>query len=171
MEYKIRSVRTEDANKLFKMLCELDKETKFMLFEPNEREKNPNAINNLKSKVELVLTGGDLVLVVEKAEDIIGFLWAERGKLNRVVHTACLVVGIRSNYQDLGIGKSLFLEFDKWARVNNIIRVELTVEVGNDRAKHLYEINGFEVEGIRRSSMFVDGRFVDEYYMSKIYFD
>ena len=35
-------------------------------------------------------------------------------------------------------------------------------------AKHLYEKNGFVVEGIKRDAMFVDGNYVDEYYMAKL---
>jgi len=32
----------------------------------------------------------------------------------------------------------------------------------------LYEKNGFEVEGIKKKSVLVDGTFLDEYYMAKI---
>ena len=36
-------------------------------------------------------------------------------------------------------------------------------------AKHLYEKNGFEIEGIKKKSMLVDGVYVDEFYMAKLY--
>ena len=48
------------------------------------------------------------------------------------------------------------------------MRLELTVECVNTGAKHLYEKNGFIVEGVRPKSMKVNGKFVDEYYMGKI---
>jgi RimJ/RimL family protein N-acetyltransferase len=35
-------------------------------------------------------------------------------------------------------------------------------------AKHLYEKSGFVVEGIKKNAMFVDGEYVDEYYMAKL---
>ncbi|WP_341472958.1 hypothetical protein [Clostridium mediterraneense] len=39
--------------------------------------------------------------------------------------------------------------------------------------KKLYERNGFEIEGIKRKSIFMDGEYIDEYideyYMAKIY--
>lgn len=38
----------------------------------------------------------------------------------------------------------------------------------NEMAKHLYEKNGFIVEGVKKKSMIVDGTYVDEYYMAKI---
>ena len=39
----------------------------------------------------------------------------------------------------------------------------------NNIAKNLYEGNGFEIEGIKRKSIFMDGEYIDEYYMAKIY--
>ena len=57
---------------------------------------------------------------------------------------------------------------DLWAKTNNIVRLELTVECCNNTAKNLYEKNGFKIEGIRKKSMFVAGSFVDEFYMAKI---
>jgi len=45
----------------------------------------------------------------------------------------------------------------------------LTVVCENDIAKHLYEKNGFEIEGIKKKSMYIDKKYVDEYYMAKIF--
>ena len=47
-------------------------------------------------------------------------------------------------------------------------RLELTVICENSVAKHLYEKNGFEIEGIKRKSVLVDGKYLDEFYMAKI---
>ena len=62
-------------------------------------------------------------------------------------------------------------ELDKWARENNLTRLELTVVSSNIVAKHLYEKNGFEIEGTRKNAMIIDGKYVDEYYMAKLYKD
>ena len=39
----------------------------------------------------------------------------------------------------------------------------------NEAAKHLYEKNGFVVEGIKKNSIFMDGNYIDEYYMGKVF--
>lgn len=62
-------------------------------------------------------------------------------------------------------------ELDKWARENNLTRLELTVVSSNIVAKHFYEKNGFEIEGTRKNAMIIDGKYVDEYYMAKLYED
>ncbi|MEO2582607.1 GNAT family N-acetyltransferase, partial [Clostridium tertium] len=106
---------------------------------------------------------------IDDTENIIGFLSAQRGVPKRIRHTAYIVVGIREAFRGIGIGKKLFSELDIWAKENDITRLELTVVCRNNVAKHLYEQNGFKVEGIKKNSMIVDGKYVDEYYMAKLY--
>ncbi len=61
-----------------------------------------------------------------------------------------------------------FKQLDKWANEKGVTRLELTVMCINDAARHLYEKNGFVVEGTKKNSMVVDGTYVDEYYMAKL---
>jgi len=56
----------------------------------------------------------------------------------------------------------------EWAQGNNIKRLELTVMKHNQAGIALYKKHGFEIEGIKKSSMLVNGSYVDEYYMAKI---
>lgn len=44
---QIRKVKIEDASNLLDMLLCLDKETTYMLFEPDERTKDPTKITNI----------------------------------------------------------------------------------------------------------------------------
>ena len=140
-----------------------------MLYEPGERRERMKDLNRLKANLEAAENGDDLLLAaVNEKEEIVGYIWAERGKLNRIRHTAYIVTGILRAYRGQGIGTQLFQLLDAWARANEIIRLELTVECTNTGAKHLYEKQGFQVEGIRSKSMKVNGILVDEYYMAKI---
>lgn len=47
-------------------------------------------------------------------------------------------------------------------------RLELTVICENEAAKRLYLKSGFEIEGVKRKSVCVDGAYLDEYYMARI---
>lgn len=163
---KIRKCEINDADNMLKMLLELDKETEYMLFEADER---PNDVNRVKAMINQSANGDNLLLIATEEDDIIGFLSAQRGIPRKIKHTAYIVVGIREKFRGKGIGKKLFLELDLWAKENNISRLELTVMCPNSIAKQLYEKNGFEVEGIKRNSIFMNGKYIDEYYMSKIY--
>ncbi|AQR93476.1 GNAT family N-acetyltransferase [Clostridium saccharoperbutylacetonicum] len=162
----VRKAKLEDANNLLSMLLALDKETKYMLLEPDERN---NDVSRVEGMIQQSINGGNLLLVSEEGNNIVGFLSAQRGILKRINHTAYIVVGIREFQRGKGIGSKFFSELDLWAKENSIIRLELTVMCPNIVAKHLYEKNGFEVEGIKKRSMLVDGEYVDEFYMAKLY--
>lgn len=164
----IRPIQVEDAEPFFDMMCLLDGETPFMMYEPDEREKTTDA-TELREKINDAASMGDFLLIAEESDkNIVGYIWAERGRMNRILHTAYIVVGIREAYQHQGIGTRFFRELDEWARKNSIVRLELTVECANTAARHLYEKNGFVVEGRRMRSMKLGNDFVDELYMAKL---
>ena len=163
---EIRKIQMEDAYNYLDMLLNLDNETKFMMFEPGER---PTDINIAKNIIDKSINGDNLVLVAIDGENIIGFLSVQKGGHKRIKHIGYVVVGIREKYRSMGIGSKLFSELDIWAIENKITRLELSVICSNTIAKHLYEKNGFEVEGIKRNAMLIDDEYVDEFYMAKIY--
>ena len=60
------------------------------------------------------------------------------------------------------------MESEAYASVHGLHRLELTVMETNTRARSLYESMGYVVEGIKRDSLFVDDKFVDEIMMAKL---
>lgn len=161
---KIRKAKIEDSKSFLNMLLNLDKETEYMMYEENERPKDENRVKGIiNSSLE-----ENLLLLVED-RDIIGFLSAQRGIQKRVRHSAYIVVGIRDGYRGKGIGTELFKKLDLWAREKSIKRLELSVMCNNEIGKKLYEKIGFKVEGIKRNSMIVNGKYIDEYCMAKLY--
>ncbi|AAK80463.1 RimJ/RimL family protein N-acetyltransferase [Clostridium acetobutylicum] len=161
----IREIRPIDADAFWKMQYELDKETKYMMYEPGERVRN---LSFIKSLIEEAVEGNDLLLVAEEYGKIIGFISAERGVTRRVRHCAYVVVGVRKEFQGKGIGSKLFRKMNLWAERQKIKRLELTVVCDNEEAKRLYEKNGFSIEGIKKNSMFIDDEYVDEFCMAKL---
>ena len=162
----IRKAELEDSNNLLSMLLALDKETKYMLLEPEERD---NDVSRVQGMIDQSIKGSNFLVVAEDEGKIVGFLSAQRGMLNRIKHKAYIVVGIREAYRTKGIGTKFLGELDVWAKENRITRLELTVMCPNIAAKHLYEKNGFEIEGVKKCSMLVDGEYVNEFYMAKLY--
>lgn len=165
----IRPVTADDTVSFFEMMCLLDEETEYMMYEPGERRERTKDLSRLMANIEAAVSGGDLLLVAENdLGDIVGYIWGQRGDYNRVRHIAYVVVGIRETYRGQGIGTRLFELLEDWARENGVVRLELTVECPNEAAIRLYEKQGFVVEGTRSRAMKVNGEFVDEYYMAKI---
>ena len=168
-ECVIRPVTVDDTERFYHMMCRLDEETEYMMYEPGERQARTRDLSRLRAVVEGAASGADLLLVaVNDREEIIGYIWAERGKLNRMLHTAYIVIGIRRAFRRQGLGSQFLYRLDDWAESSGIVRLELTVECENTGAKTLYEKHGFQVEGLREKSMNINGRLVDEFYMGKI---
>lgn len=162
---KYRTLSKIDAERFWEMMNQLDHETKYMLYEPGERTKN---IPRIESFIQNSVEGEDFLLVAETDNRIVGYISAEKGGLNRIAHSAYIVVGILMDYRGKGIGTEFFRRLNLWAEEKNITRLELTVICENEAAKRLYENNGFEIEGIKRKSVLVDGNYLDEFYMAKI---
>ena len=160
---EIRRLIDTDAKAFYNCLKIIDSETDFMMFEPDERVWNEEKIvKNLKDE-------NNLFLGAIEDEKIVGFLSAQRGAFRRIRHTAYVIIGIQKNYCNRKIGTKLFEMLDDWAIKNGIIRLELTVECENKLAIKLYEKMGFSIEGTKKKTMYVNGKYVDEYMMSKIF--
>jgi len=165
-EMIIRKIELGDAENFLEMQLALDKETKFMMFEPGER---PNDVNRVRGMIQREEAANNLMLVAEIDSKIVGFLSVQRGIPNRIKHSAYIVVGVCETYQRQGIGTRFFEELEFWAKNNEVARLELTVMCHNSGAKHLYEKNGFVIEGTKKNSLLVDDKYVDEYYMAKFF--
>lgn len=161
----IREAEMKDAEQFLKMLKQLDTETKFMLYDPGERK---TTIDDIKKKIENSRETNSLILAAEQNGTIAGYLTADREPYNRVLHCAYIVVGILKDYRGMGIGTQLFEKLEAWARSNGITRLELTAMTHNKTAVGLYQKMGFEIEGVRKNAMTVDGEYVDEYYMGRV---
>lgn len=160
--------KPEDAQRYWNLLNALDHETEFMLYEPGERTPN-------LSRIEGMLTDAQeypeftFVLCAEHEAELVGFISASRDARARTAHSAYIVCGIREKFRRQGLGTKFFHLLDVWARQNNIHRLELTVVAENIPAINLYLKSGFTIEGTARHAFRLNGRYIDEYHMSKIY--
>lgn len=164
-----RKLQINEAQNFWNLMNQLDDETKYMLYEPGERKEKACDIARIEHLINESLQGDNLLLVAEENERLIGYISAQKGNLNRIAHSAYIVVGILKNYTNQGIGKEFFKYLDLWAIDRKVSRLELTVVCENDIARHVYEKSGFVIEGTKRKSVFVDGKYLDEYYMAKIF--
>lgn len=161
----IRQPNLNEAQKLWDMMNALDGQTNFMLYEYGERPKTT------VPQVNFITAAKENRAFLEAAfdgEKIVGYLMANRGATKRNRHSAYIVTGILSDYQGQKIGSRFFEKLIEWAIRNEVTRLELTVVCVNERAVSLYKKYGFEIEGVKRNSLKIDGVYADEFYMSKI---
>ncbi|WP_410771953.1 GNAT family N-acetyltransferase [Fontibacillus sp. BL9] len=166
MDVIIRNIREEDAEAFLELCLTLDKETEFMLLEPGERRITPE---EQRQKIAALLAADHSMIFVAEADgQLAGYLGAYGSSYQRNRHSVYLVLGIRQAFSGQGVGTRLFTELQRWAEARNLHRLELTVMAHNEAAIALYKKAGFETEGIKKDSIRLGDRFVDELYMAKL---
>lgn len=163
----VREAIGKDAEQVIAVIKNAE-ESNLMLFRPGERkletEQFTKFIDNMNNKSHSAL------FIAEIEKTVVGYLIVQGNHMpSSVSHRAYIVVGIHSEYRGQKIGTALFSHLDDWAKEKNMHRLELTVMANNTAAIALYKKMGFEIEGTKKHSLYVDGEYMDEYYMSKIF--
>jgi RimJ/RimL family protein N-acetyltransferase len=162
----IREIRESDAEEFLNLCNRIDSETPFMMFEPDER---PTTIQDQKDEIRDILSrDNQMIFVAEKDNQLIGYLAAYGGKYKRNRQTVYIVTGILQGYTSQGSGTRLFEQLEEWAKKRKMHRLDLTVMVHNEAAVALYRKIGFEIEGRKKHSLFINNSYVDEYWMAKL---
>lgn len=140
-------------------------ETPFLLLDKDEVETGQAAVSRLQAQLD---AGETNIFVAKVAGSIIGFLASRRGAYRKNKHSLYLAMGVLTEEQGKGVGKSLLESIEVFARESGITRLELTTLVTNQAALKLYTKCGFEIEGTKRRALLLGGEYVDEYYMAKL---
>lgn len=162
---KIRDVEEQDAKAFLILLKEID-DSNNTLYNPGERsmtvEQQRKIIVAIKNNPRSVF------MVAEKNSQLVGYIGLIAEKLQRTKHIGRVVVGVSDQSRGLGIGTKLFQEIFKWVEGKEFTRLELTIIETNIVAIKLYEKMGFIKEGKRVNSLYIDGKFIDEWSMYKM---
>lgn len=162
----VREVKTSDANNLAVLIQQVDGSAQYMLWEEGERNIQPE--NQQKMLESMKNKDNSTILVAEDGNRLVGYLLVIGGSARRNRHSCYIVIGILKEYRGKGVGSQLFDELERWASKHKLRRIELTVVTRNKAGLSLYKKMGFEIEGTKRNSLFIDGQYLDEYYMSKL---
>jgi ribosomal protein S18 acetylase RimI-like enzyme len=84
-------------------------------------------------------------------------------------HCGVLGMGLLPPFRGRGIGKRLILCTLEAARACGLQRVELTVRENNKSAIELYKKVGFEIEGLQRHAVHVDGAYENVVFMAALF--
>ena len=162
----IRQIKESDAENFLNLCKRIDAETPYMMFEPGER---PTTIEDQRNEIRDILSrDNQTIFIAEKDDQLIGYLGAYGGRYKRNMQTVYVVTGILQGFTSQGLGTRLFEQLEEWAKKRKMHRLDLTVMVHNEAALALYRKVGFEIEGRKKHSLFINGSYVDEYWMSKL---
>ncbi|WCL80734.1 GNAT family N-acetyltransferase [Saprospira sp. CCB-QB6] len=167
MGYIIRAMKPQDAKAFIELLQTTDAESDFMLQEPGERKMNSFQVRMAVS------TGIHRIFLAEEEETgrLIGHIAGAfpYGQGERIKHAMHIGISILKEFWGQGLGNALFEALENWGQENGIHRLELTVMTHNERGVALYQKRGFEIEGTKKHSAKVNGQYIDEYLMAKLF--
>jgi RimJ/RimL family protein N-acetyltransferase len=160
----IREATQADAGAFINLRRTLFKETNFLLLEPSEYSPS------IQSEAAFIKAfnksaNSTILLVFDEYSTLIGFMGVAGGTTNRAAHKADIFMGILQAYWGRGVGRKLFDHLFIWMKDKNLIRLELTTAINNERALKLYQSIGFKLECIKEKDILIDGELRDEYQM------
>ncbi|WP_342534015.1 GNAT family N-acetyltransferase [Lysinibacillus sp. FSL K6-0057] len=161
----IREATRHDSEQIIAVMTNAEA-SNFMLFGPGERNLTHKPFGEYIDKLHH--SQHSALFVAEIDEQVVAYLIVQGNEPTRIAHRAYLVIGIHSDYRGRKIGTALFHHVENWAMDNGVHRLELTVMENNESDVALYKKMGFDIEGTKRDSLYVDGQYINEYYMSKL---
>lgn len=163
---KIRKAESHDAEQIVQVIKNAE-DSGYMMFNPGEREISAESFAKFIDALNANEKSG--VFIACEEHQVLGYLIVQNENPQRISHRAYMVVGVHSDSRGKGIGKSLFSHVIDWAKSVHLHRLELTVIAENASAVALYEKMGFEIEGVKKDSLYINDGYVDEYYMAKLF--
>lgn len=95
--------------------------------------------------------------------------WAEAHRLGakRLAHVAMVTVAVAAGWRGRGVGSELLASLERWARREQVRKLQLHVRAGNAGAIALYRRLGFVVEGVLTEQVAHGDGYEDEWVMGR----
>lgn len=159
--FQIRQARISDARNLMDLIQQLVTEGAAYLTDRLEY--------SLQQQVEYIANAGkdSIVLVAESNNKLIGWINLKRNFFPFRQHTGTIVMGVKQELQNQGVGSQLLSFIEPMALYIKIERLELGVRSRNLRACSFYKRHGFIEEGRRIHGVKNNNQYDDEIIMAK----
>lgn len=167
INFKTRKATINDAEHLTKFIIQLDNESDYLLFGPGERNIDIEVTKSYLKKINDNERSSVLIAENDNLE-IIGFICGETLNLKRAVHVMKANIGVLKDARGTKVARELAIKFIKTAKNSGILRIEVTVIKENKLSLNLCKKFGFEIEGLKKSSIKIGDKYHDEYLLAKL---
>lgn len=168
VEIIVSEAQQRDALSLQSLLVDVSVESDFILRDLTSSQMTNSDLIEFIQRQERSLNG--ICLLARLSDKVIGVLNVASSSDEYLEHVGDVFIAVHENYRGYGIGQLLCDAMIDWTENNQIIRrLELTVQVKNKCAIHIYKKYGFEIEGIQKRAIKTkDGEFRDVYAMARL---
>ena len=160
----IRPAQQSDAQTVIDLKQSVLQQSRFLLLEPDEYQPTLESEINFIQHYENA--ENSIFLLALDGDNAVGHIAAHANNYRRNRHNATVFMAVQQNYWGQGIGRRLLQRLLQWFEQSPLSRLELTTAIDNERAFSLYKSAGFELEGIKRQDIIIDGTPIDSYLMS-----
>lgn len=164
---EIRQATINDAARLSTFLTQLDCESEYLLYNPDERRIDTHSTKQYLTKI-CNSDKSAVFLALNNDGAIAAFIAGETPPFQRTSHTMKLVVGALKSHRGTGVGRMLSHALLEHAKKMRIIRLEAGVIIQNKLSLNLCKRMGMQIEGIKRHAMKIMDKYHDEYMLSLI---
>ena len=162
--FQIRGAEPNDLAALHELSMAVTRDGRGVVFTIGDMiAGGPRAAQRIAESNDPATRDDTLVLVATALGAIVGEASVHRLQPSFTRHVGVFSLEVHPAEQRRGIGRALMRASIEWAKTRGIERLELYVRRDNDRARALYESEGFALESIRaRFVRLPDGCYVDD---------
>ncbi|WP_088040768.1 GNAT family N-acetyltransferase [Bacillus sp. EAC] len=154
----IREAKKDDAKSIIDFYNIVGGETNFLSFGKNEFIRDLIEYQNFLESTSN--EENSIILLALKNNQIISIASINSSQKERTKHVGTLGIVVKKDYWGLSLGKMLMEYLIKWATQNKISKkIQLTCNEDNEKAILLYKNLGFEVEGVIKEDVFINGKY------------
>jgi ribosomal protein S18 acetylase RimI-like enzyme len=162
--FRIRHAEPNDEKRLHALSIAVTEDGRGVVFTVDDvKAQGPRAGQRIAESIAPATRDDTLVLVAVVESKVVGCASVKRLSPTFARHVAVFSIEVHPGHQRQGIGRALLRASIEWARSRAIERLELYTRADNDRARALYESEGFIEESKRvRFIRQPDGSYVDD---------
>ncbi|HAQ4730079.1 TPA: GNAT family N-acetyltransferase [Enterococcus faecium] len=162
----LREAVPDDAKDILSMMEQVNSETEFLALDEAELLLPPETLSEELSY--MYESNNNLLLLAINEGTIVGTASVKADSQFRLSHVGEVGISILQEYWGMGLGTLMLEEIINWVKEMGVLfRLELDVQVRNERAVHLYQKMGFQIEAVMLRGARTDlGEFLDVYKMS-----
>lgn len=159
-----RKAVPEDASNIVTFYNYVGGETSYLSF---EKDEYPMSVEEQEEEIRALENNQtNMMLLAMDGEEITGIATIHSTHKIKARHDGELGIVVAKKYQNQGIGSELIRRLIGWAKENGVTtRLSLDTRADNITAVSLYMKFGFEIEGCRKNSTLLNGKYYDLYVM------
>ncbi|MEK4626905.1 MAG: GNAT family N-acetyltransferase [Solibacillus sp.] len=161
-----RQIEANDARAFINLQEEIFSQSEFGYYAPEEQGLTVQHVRKKIAEWRKQKTSTILLCIYDGK--FAGYSKIIGNEASRTKHIASVRIAILDAFKQKGLAEALLKETEKWARANNISRLEANIMAHNEAAVKLFNKMNYQTEGTRKNAVLLNDEFIDEIHCSKI---